>query len=66
MNVDREIRFELLAQLCTNNTGSFCIEAGMFANQALWKIATENDFLEAINKVIKSYGKFSATTHYMT
>jgi len=30
------------------------------------KIATEKDFLEAVNKVIKSYAKFSATPRYMT
>lgn len=28
--------------------------------------ATEKDFLEAINKVIKAYAKFSATPRYMT
>ncbi|KOB68406.1 26S protease regulatory subunit rpt1 [Operophtera brumata] len=30
------------------------------------KVATEKDFLEAVNKVIKSYAKFSATPRYMT
>ena len=35
MNVERDIRFELLARLCPNSTGadirSVCTEAGMFA-----------------------------------
>lgn len=38
----------------------------MFAIRARRKIATEKDFLEAVNKVIKSYAKFSATPRYMT
>ncbi|KAG0420933.1 hypothetical protein HPB47_003153 [Ixodes persulcatus] len=70
MSVERDIRFELLARLCPNSTGaeirSVCTEAGMFAIRARRKIATEKDFLEAINKVIKSYAKFSATPRYMT
>ncbi|XP_047394403.1 26S proteasome regulatory subunit 7-like [Sciurus carolinensis] len=70
MSVERDIRFELLAPLCPNSTGaeirSVCTEAGMFAIRARKKIATEKDFLEAVNKVIKSYAKFSATPRYMT
>ncbi|RNA36565.1 26S protease regulatory subunit 7 [Brachionus plicatilis] len=70
MSVDRDIRYELLARLCPNNTGaeirSVCTEAGMFAIRARRKIATEKDFLEAINKVIKGYAKFSSTPKYMT
>ncbi|KAL4697018.1 hypothetical protein H8959_002716 [Pygathrix nigripes] len=70
MSVERDIRFELLARLCPNSTGaeirSVCTEAGMFAIIAWRKIATEKDFLEAVNKVIKSYAKFSATPRYMT
>ena len=31
-----------------------------------WQVATEKDFLEAVNKVIKAYAKFSATPRYMT
>ncbi|CAO2617066.1 26S proteasome regulatory subunit 7, partial [Lemmus lemmus] len=62
MSVERDIRFELLARLCPNSTGaeirSVCTEAGMFA--------IRKDFLEAVNKVIKSYAKFSATPRYMT
>lgn len=30
------------------------------------QVATEKDFLEAVNKVIKAYAKFSATPRYMT
>ncbi|XP_015666122.1 26S proteasome regulatory subunit 7 [Protobothrops mucrosquamatus] len=70
MSVERDIRFELLARLCPNSTGaeirSVCTEAGMFAIRARRKIATEKDFLDAVNKVIKSYAKFSATPRYMT
>ncbi|KAF3859636.1 hypothetical protein F7725_022035, partial [Dissostichus mawsoni] len=69
-DLERDIRFELLARLCPNSTGaeirSVCTEAGMFAIRARRKIATEKDFLEAVNKVIKSYAKFSATPRYMT
>ncbi|RKP26922.1 P-loop containing nucleoside triphosphate hydrolase protein [Syncephalis pseudoplumigaleata] len=70
MSVERDIRFELIARLCPNSTGaelrSVCTEAGMFAIRARRKVATEKDFLEAVNKVIKSYAKFSATPKYMT
>lgn len=70
MNVERDIRYELLARLCPNSTGaeirSVCTEAGMFAIRARRKVATEKDFLDAVNKVIKSYAKFSATPRYMT
>ena len=45
---------------------SVCTEAGMFAIRARRKVATEKDFLDAINKVIKSYAKFSSTPRYMT
>lgn len=70
MSVEKDIRYELLARLCPNSTGaelrSVCTEAGMFAIRARRKIATEKDFLEAINKVIKAYAKFSSTPRYMT
>jgi len=69
MNCDRNIRFELLARLCPNSTGadvrSVCTEAGMFAIRARRKVVTEKDFLDAIQKVIKQYAKFSATPTYM-
>ncbi|KAJ8319921.1 hypothetical protein KUTeg_001508 [Tegillarca granosa] len=70
MSVEKDIRYELLARLCPNSTGaeirSVCTEAGMFAIRARRKLATEKDFLEAVNKVIKAYAKFSATPRYMT
>lgn len=65
MSVDRDIRYELIARLCPNATGaelrSVCTEAGMFAIRARRKVATEKDFLESVNKVIKGYQKFSST-----
>ena len=39
---------------------------GMFAIRSRRKVATEKDFLEAVNKVIKAYAKFSSTPKYMT
>ncbi|KAA8494535.1 26S protease regulatory subunit 7B [Porphyridium purpureum] len=69
MNCERDVRFELLARLCPNTTGadlrSVCTEAGMYAIRARRKTATEKDFLESINKVIKGYQKFSSTGLYM-
>jgi 26S proteasome regulatory subunit T1 len=65
MNCAPDIRFELLARLCPNCTGadlrSVCTEAGMYAIRARRKQITEKDMLDAINKVIKGYAKFSAT-----
>merc|ERR1712076_248778 len=70
MNVEKNIRWDLLARLCPDSTGaelhSVCTEAGMFAIRARRKVATEKDFLDAVHKVIKSYAKFSATPKYMT
>ncbi|CAM9284209.1 unnamed protein product [Chrysoparadoxa australica] len=70
MNVDRDIRYELIARLCPNTTGaelrSVCTEAGMYAIRARKKSISEKDFLEAVNKVIKGYSKFSSTPKYMT
>ncbi len=71
MSCDKDhIRFELLARLCPNATGadirSICTEAGMYAIRARRKMATEKDFLDAVNKVIKGYSKFNATARYMT
>ncbi|KAI8924682.1 26S proteasome subunit P45 [Entophlyctis helioformis] len=69
MSVERDIRYELLARLCPNATGaelrSVCTEAGMFAIRSRRKVATEKDFLESVNKVIKSYAKFSSTPKYL-
>merc|ERR1711998_361592 len=69
MAMDRDIRFELLARLCPNTTGaelrSVCTEAGMYAIRARRKSIAEKDLIDAINKVIKGYSKFSATPKYM-
>lgn len=69
MSVEKGIRYELLARLCPNTTGaelrSVCTEAGMFAIRARRKAITEKDLLQAIDKVIKGYKKFSATGKYM-
>lgn len=69
MSIERDIRFELLARLCPNATGadirSVCTEAGMFAIRSRRKTVTEKDFLDAVDKVIKGYQKFSATSRYM-
>merc|ERR1719461_1977799 len=69
INVDRKVRWELLARLCPNTTGaelrSVCTEAGMFAIRERKKMVTEKHFLDAIDKVIKGYKKFSATPKYM-
>jgi len=69
MSVAQDIRYELLARLCPNCTGadihSVCCEAGMFAIRARRKIVTEKDFLDAIEKVVKGYQRFSATPKYM-
>ena len=70
MSCERDIRFDLIARLCPNSTGaelrSVCTEAGMYAIRARRKVATEKDFLESVNKVVKGYAKFSATPKYMT
>ena len=69
MNMDRDIRFELLARLCPNSTGaeirSVCTEAGMFAIRARRKTIVEKDLIDAVNKVVKGNSKFSATPMYM-
>lgn len=69
MSVERNIRWELISRLCPNSTGaelrSVCTEAGMFAIRARRKVATEKDFLKAVEKVINGYKKFSSTSRYM-
>ncbi|PRW57317.1 26S protease regulatory subunit 7 [Chlorella sorokiniana] len=69
MSVERGVRFELLARLCPNATGadirSICTEAGMFAIRARRHTVTEEDFLKAVNKVVREYSKFSSTPKYM-
>ena len=44
---------------------SVCTEAGMYAIRARRKSASEKDFLDSVNKVIKGYKKFSSTSRYM-
>lgn len=69
MSVERDIRWELISRLCPNSTGaelrSVATEAGMFAIRARRKVATEKDFLAAVDKVIKGNLKFSSTSTYM-
>ncbi|OLL22313.1 26S protease regulatory subunit 7 [Neolecta irregularis DAH-3] len=69
MATERDIRWELISRLCPNSTGaelrSVCTEAGMFAIRARRKVASEKDFLEAVNKVIKGGHKFSSTSQYL-
>jgi len=69
MNCAKGIRWELLSRKCPNTTGaeirSVCTEAGMFAIRARRKAVNEKDFLDAVQKVIKGYAKFSATPQYM-
>jgi 26S proteasome regulatory subunit T1 len=69
MSVERDIRWELISRLCPNATGaelrSVCTEAGMFAIRARRKVASEKDFLNAVDKVIKGNLKFNSTASYM-
>ncbi|KAG5341988.1 26S protease regulatory subunit 7 [Termitomyces sp. Mn162] len=66
MSVERDIRFDLIARLCPNTTGaelrSVATEAGMFAIRARRKVASERDFLDAVEKVVRQGTKFSSTT----
>ncbi|GJJ12030.1 26S protease regulatory subunit 7 [Clathrus columnatus] len=76
MSVERGIRFDLIARLCPNCTGAELrsvateastratnILAGMFAIRARRKVATERDFLDAVDKVVRQGTKFSSTTN---
>ena len=69
MSCEKDIRWELISRLCPNATGaelrSVCTEAGMFAIRARRKVASEKDFLQAVDKVIKGNLKFSSTLQYM-
>lgn len=69
MAMDKNVRFELLARKCPNATGaeirSVCTEAGMFAIRARRKTISEKDLLDAVEKVIKGYSKFSSTHKYL-
>ncbi|KAF8892665.1 hypothetical protein BD779DRAFT_1661335 [Infundibulicybe gibba] len=66
MSVERDIRFDLIARLCPNTTGaelrSVATEAGMFAIRARRKVASERDFLDSVEKVVRQGTKFSSTT----
>lgn len=68
MSVERDIRYDLIARLCPNATGaelrSVCTEAGMFAIRARKRVASEKDFLDSVEKVIRQGGKFSSTASY--
>ncbi|KAM0679391.1 26S proteasome regulatory subunit 7 [Binucleata daphniae] len=70
MSVEKSIRYELIARLCNNATGaelrSVCTEAGMFAIRERRRVATEKDFFDSVEKVIKGYAKFSSTPRYLT
>jgi 26S proteasome regulatory subunit T1 len=68
MAVDKDIRYELLARLCPNSTGAelraVASEAGMFAIRDRRRSVNEKDFINAIDKVIKSQRKFSMLGKY--
>ena len=68
MSVERNIRYDLIARLCPNTTGaelrSVATEAGMFAIRAHRKVATEKDFLQAVEKGVRQGSKFSSTSLY--
>lgn len=65
MSTERNIRYDLIARLCPNTTGaelrSVCTEAGMFAIRQRRKVASEKDFLDAVEKVIRQGSKFSSS-----
>jgi 26S proteasome regulatory subunit T1 len=69
LSCEKGIRWELIARLCPNTTGaelrSVCTEAGMFAIRARRRAITEKDLLDAVDKVVKGYSKFSATPKYL-
>ena len=65
MNLMRGINLKSIAEKMPGTNGAeckaVCTEAGMFAIRARRKSISEKDLLEAIDKVIKGYAKFSAT-----
>ncbi|KAI3836128.1 hypothetical protein MKX03_028107 [Papaver bracteatum] len=65
MNCERDIKFEHLARLWPNSTGADIRSVYRNSVRARRKTVTEKDFLDAVNKVIKGYQKFSATPKYM-
>lgn len=68
MSMDKNIRFELMARLTPNCSGadikSICTEAGMYAVRDRRRSISEADLLKAIEKVVKSYSKFSSSNKY--
>merc|ERR1719464_682584 len=69
MNCAPNLRYHLLARLCPHTTGaeirSVCTEGGMFAIRERKKTITEKHLLDAIEKVIREYKRFSSTPKYM-
>lgn len=69
LSCEKGIRWELIARLCPNTTGaelrSVCTEAGMFAIRARRRAITEKDLMDAVDKVVKGYSKFSSTPKYL-
>ncbi|KAH0478665.1 MAG: uncharacterized protein KVP18_004070 [Porospora cf. gigantea A] len=69
ISMEKGIRYELLARLCPSCTGadirSVCTEAGMFAIRGRKKAVSEKHLIDAIDKVIKGYKRFSATAKYL-
>ena len=49
---------------CQTNLAKLPLQ--LIFSRARRKVATEKDFLDAVNKVIKAYAKFSSTPKYMT
>ncbi|OAG31817.1 26S proteasome regulatory subunit T1 [Nematocida displodere] len=70
MSVEKTIRYEVIARMCPSATGaelrSVCTEAGMFAIRERRKVITEQDFHNAVDKVIRGNAKFSSTPRYLT
>jgi 26S proteasome regulatory subunit T1 len=52
--------FVFLARFLRSQINSFA-QAGMFAIRARRKVATERDFLDAVEKVVRQGTKFSST-----
>ncbi|KAL8092162.1 hypothetical protein AgCh_034456 [Apium graveolens] len=57
-----EIRTQMFKIHTRVDIRSVCTAAGMYAIRARRKTVTEKDFLDVVNKVIKGYQKFIATT----
>eukprot|EP00920_Eleutheroschizon_duboscqi_P020150 GHVT01047992.1.p1 GENE.GHVT01047992.1~~GHVT01047992.1.p1 ORF type:complete len:476 (+),score=40.53 GHVT01047992.1:537-1964(+) len=61
MNMERDIRFELLARLCPNSTGadirSVCTEAGMFAIRARRKVSRRTKDVQFTTRCVNRSSK---------